>query len=522
MTASTTRLHITPFSPDLLSRILGTEASRVATNISFHSLQTFPENSYGFVDLPEMEAQRIKKKLNGAILKGKKVKVEEARENKRKHTEDEVEDHGEEKGAEEVSQDKKRRKKERNVVAGHELSPDRKVKRGWTESKSEQSKRKRDKSGSNSKPQATSKYTEKDELLYKTKSPKNKLSQQGKKTSKEKRTEDSTVVHEFAKNTSMPSFLRNELSSTKSAVAYEDGKGWLDGEGAVVEQEGKKASKRRKAAAHGIEHEVIQAQPAKSTRSKKVTSAISASEESSVSGSSDDDDSDDVNEESGPIRHTTVTGVNAYDDDTSSSGSSELDSSSDSASDSAANSVMEDNEQDMQTPPPKPAVHPLEALFKKPGKPASSQNINSTDDIIKPSLEVQTSFSFFEPSDDNGSLPPMPMTPFSSQDLNSRELRSAAPTPDTAHPSRMSSIFNGVDSEGELSEMEDDQAKDEPISSRKTRSSKTNQLQAIQTDFEKDFWEKRGENNRAWKARRRAVLKEQRQRENRARRPKNW
>ena len=43
-----------------------------------------------------------------------------------------------------------------------------------------------------------------------------------------------------------------------------------------------------------------------------------------------------------------------------------------------------------------------------------------------------------------------------------------------------------------------------------------------QRQFEKFFCENRGDNNRAWKARRRAVLKEKRQRENRARRPKMW
>lgn len=43
-----------------------------------------------------------------------------------------------------------------------------------------------------------------------------------------------------------------------------------------------------------------------------------------------------------------------------------------------------------------------------------------------------------------------------------------------------------------------------------------------QSEFEKKFWENRGENNRAWKQRRRTVLKEKRQRENKVRKPRSW
>ncbi|KAI9872302.1 MAG: hypothetical protein M1823_008210, partial [Watsoniomyces obsoletus] len=61
-----------------------------------------------------------------------------------------------------------------------------------------------------------------------------------------------------------------------------------------------------------------------------------------------------------------------------------------------------------------PEVHPLEALFKKPQKPASSQ------DIAKPSLELATSnFSFFETADELDDVDDelsVPGTPYSSQD----------------------------------------------------------------------------------------------------------
>ena len=74
-----TRLYISPFTPELLPIVLAPSVLPTASNISFHSLQTFPERNYGFVDLPAMEATKVKKKLHGSILKGSKVKVEEAR-----------------------------------------------------------------------------------------------------------------------------------------------------------------------------------------------------------------------------------------------------------------------------------------------------------------------------------------------------------------------------------------------------------------------------------------------------------
>ncbi|KAF7188743.1 hypothetical protein HII31_09995 [Pseudocercospora fuligena] len=41
-----------------------------ASDISFHSIETFPEKGFGYVELPAMEAQKLKKKLNGTVLKG--------------------------------------------------------------------------------------------------------------------------------------------------------------------------------------------------------------------------------------------------------------------------------------------------------------------------------------------------------------------------------------------------------------------------------------------------------------------
>src|SRR5436190_20310329 len=78
-----TRLHISPLDPSLLETILPPPVRLLATDISLHRIQTFPENSYGFVSLPAMEAEKLMKKLNGSILKGKKIKVQEARPGKK-------------------------------------------------------------------------------------------------------------------------------------------------------------------------------------------------------------------------------------------------------------------------------------------------------------------------------------------------------------------------------------------------------------------------------------------------------
>jgi len=53
--------------------VVGPRLLDSVSNVSYHTLQTFPENSYGYLDIPTMEAEKIKKKLNGAILKGKKI-----------------------------------------------------------------------------------------------------------------------------------------------------------------------------------------------------------------------------------------------------------------------------------------------------------------------------------------------------------------------------------------------------------------------------------------------------------------
>ncbi|KAJ9603475.1 hypothetical protein H2200_012253 [Cladophialophora chaetospira] len=480
MLSGSMRLHITPLNPDLFKAVVGPHLLDSVSNISYHTIQTFPENSYGYLELPTMEGEKLKKKLNGAILKGKKVKVEEARPKKRRRVAE----------SEEVvlAQDLKApsatrakiSKKDRNVVLGQELPLDRKVKRGWTEAKSS-------KSGKKEKSKTApvkSKYTAKDELLFRTKLPPNKqivaATPKEKAKSKKQKKGDHTV-HEFEKSTTQPSFLKQEVGLGINAdLKYVDGQGWVDEAGQVVEKEHEGVTKKREA--------TIPRLRTKRKREKQTDEATSPFDENEdVSKRSDGDD----------------------DEETSSSGSSSASQSDQEIDDKLSSSPRSDGGQiNDQT-----ELHPLEALFKKPSKPASQ-------DIAKPSLEISTSFSFFdeENADDLEEEPIIPLTPFSSQEFRSRGLRSAAPTPDTAHPSRFNSYgSSGLPGDEEMEEEESVQWDNVP-----SKKQPPETASRTTSEFEKKFWENRAENNRAWKLRRRTVLKEKRQRENKARRPKNW
>lgn len=480
MPSATTRLFISPFVPDSLSIVLNPTIERSAKNISFHQIQTFPERNYGYLDLPVADAETLKKRLNGSIVKGRRMKVEEARPMKRKHGEADADarpDHDETQQQDTSLQTRRKKRKEDKVLAGHEMSEGRKVKRGWTEAGKEKSKGDTKKTT-----RPRSKYTESEELLFRTKVPPNKQETRSKSAKKSKKS-TGDVVHEFEKSTTHPKFLKESSAEAKhSELTYIDGKGWADGDGAIVESETSGTRKLRRAAAAPEKKAKKADKPISTAKSTSRATAIEAVEQSNVV----EDGHTEIDTES-----------------TSSEGSSS------SSEDESDDSVEQE-------------VHPLEALFKKPKKPASQE-------VVKPSLEVETAFSFFEKGEDVESEDDMevamPGTPFSSQDLQYRGTRSAAPTPDTAYPSR----FNSYGSSGlpgdeglEDSEHETPVPKKELAAVTKAVASSNKDSASEPSEYEKQFWEKRGDNNRAWKARRRAVLKEKRQRENRARRPKNW
>ncbi|CAK7224897.1 hypothetical protein SBRCBS47491_005710 [Sporothrix bragantina] len=310
-----TRLHITPFDAELLTVVVPASARPDARNVSFHNLQTFPEKRYGFVDLPAEAAEKLRRKLNGAVLKGVKLRIEPARqthEEKEKADEaarikmgkkskdstnltpEQLQRKEEERAA---RKEKKRLDKEKGkkgkLQAAHEelegvqLEPGRQVKRGWTvpdapeDNKksgwSKDKKDKKDKDKSSKKKGERSEYTEGPECLFKTilpanKVPKSKLSLSGKIVSgssndnadvelderalKRKRKEEKkareVVVHEFANWTRIPTFLKSSSGSGASNAHLE----YVEGKGWVDESTG----------------EVVQ--PLKSTRPVAVTGLI--------------------------------------------------------------------------------------------------------------------------------------------------------------------------------------------------------------------------------------------------------
>jgi hypothetical protein len=513
------RLHISPLTPDLLPIILGTIILPIATNISYHSLETFPENNYGFVDLPSMEAERVKKKMNGTILKGRKVKVEEARvEKKRKRGDDEEGEDANGQRAKQAKKDgevtKKKERKERTVLEGRELSPDRTVKRGWTEAKSAELKAKSRKDGKEKRSskkdkkdkstiQQPSKYTTNPELLFRTKIPANKSDivppskKDKEKKAKSKKNRDEKIVHEFERTTKQPSFLKQDVGlGISTNLEYVEGRGWVDTAGEVVEAESERVTRKREATK-------VKTKRNPQTTTKPLIAESPGEEQPSVHPEPD---------------------IEGFAVDDGSDGSSDSNSASEATTPSSTPAPT------TEQPTTSTEIHPLEALFKKPSKPASESQ-----DVPKPSLEISTTFSFLNPDaddleDEDSDAPVVPLTPYSSQEWRSRGLRSAAPTPDTAHPSRFNSYGSSGLSGDEPSQNEDeDEDGDETQTFANTRSnagSKSRESSATGgngvSDFEKKFWENRAENNRAWKLRRRTVLKEKRKRENKARRPKNW
>lgn len=502
MTESTTRLHITPLNPDLLPSVLPPSVRPSATDISFHSLPTFPENNYGYITLPTMEAEKIQKKLNGKILKGKKFKIETARPSKRQRHEEEI--------ADEPPAEKKKSKKskpEDGVLEGFELPADRKVKRGWTESSKKdkhRSDKKKSKNDKKEKPQPKSKYTDKSELLFRTNLPPNRAAEESedKKAKKKKKSSKETIVHEFEKTYTQPSFLRSSGEETKPTTAFDEEKGWIDASGDVKESASKKSRKDNyrpgqvagtKEKRSAKKSKVPESKPESSSESEDWTSSSGSSDESSDSDSDDDssgDSSDDSAMEEAPTdQEPPKTTPSKATPPTSE------DSDSDSNSESESQSV---NKQEEKTEEPvSQEVHPLEALFKRPAPNAEQQ----------PAEDTNAGFSFFgngdiESEDEAQSV--APQTPFTKRDLQDRGLRSAAPTPDTTMINRR---INWNEEDG----MDDDASIDTPVS--KSRNSTVDAKD--DTEFTKWFWENRGDNNRAWKKRRRDAAKEQRQRENR-------
>ncbi|KAI1408660.1 hypothetical protein F5Y13DRAFT_172043 [Hypoxylon sp. FL1857] len=531
-----TRLHITPLDESLLSVVVPSSVLPRARNISYHTIQTFPEKRYGFVDLPTVDADRIKKKLNGAVLKGTKMRVEKAK------PESIPEPTGEANGTEVKKEKKKskKRKREVDVTPGVELEG-RKVKRGWTTTEREmidekRKKSKKDKKSKDGKDGKTkkkkevkSKYTDGPECLFKTKLPdpgsSSKSAEEDTGHKKKKRKSDcEVVVHEFEKTVKHPSFLKTNVEKVNSvATTFKDGVGWVDENGTVVEPV---VSKRPSSnASKSAKAEPKQPGPAPAPdNDDDTTSSSGSSSEDSEGEEASDQEADSSDEEEAGTKPEAKTPSKNLKVDTQAL-TSPISTAKESARPKSSSSITSLT---IKIPPVTPAaakVHPLEALYKRP-------NGNTT---APGRVSEEAPFSFFgadnddieeEEEDDTVGRPSHPpMTPFTKQDFEFRNLRSAAPTPDTAHPSRTFNLWprQGSAEDGEEREDEgeaDEGGKDEDT----TMAGVSNQAAAADgdkqtsvSDFQTQFWESRGDLNRSWRKRRKAASKEKRYRENRAR-----
>lgn len=551
------RLHISPFNPDLLPIVLPQSLLQHATNISFHAIQTSPENNYGYVDLPAMDAEKLKKKLNGSILRGSKMRVDDARPEKAKKatkTDSAGDEISIDDGPVQESSKRGKRKAEKldGVISGVELPGGRKVRRGWTEpapsttgSKAFKSKLKKHETKSKSKP---SSFTTKSECLFKTKLPSNSATND---TTAKKRKRDQpsreVVVHEYANTKKHATFLKDNQGSggVRLASEFVEGTGWIDQDGNLLQED----LVQRRTRSGSIRNSNLQFDAGKvNTRSEAIRGssgipsihvfsvgetieAEDSEDETSSSGTSSSSASDHEGNElvqipKGEIGAHPKSNVDAAEREDSDPNTVIHQARGMSINSSSPTTKTPELVPRDTSPEPNASVgeiHPLEALFKKPKVAASGTP-------RKPSLAVSTSFNFFEPDteegNDNSHL--MPHTPFTQQDFRQRRQRSAAPTPDTAAPGRTfenvwesrsesDNCDNGDDDDQDDvdDENEDDDSAKKADHEKNHSEGKEGSGEKSESDFSKWFWDHRGETNRAWKRRRREAAKERRQTVNR-------
>lgn len=539
--AGYSRLHITPFDPQLLAIIVPPAVLPNARRISYHCLQTFPDKLYGFIDLPTADAAKIKTKLNGATLRGVKINIEPARPETMPAPSPDAVVAGD--GAPIVKKPKsdKKRKRDNLKITGVELGDGRKVKRGWTvtsdeaqtkkkKAKEEDRKQGKPKTKDHAKKQKDrrhqepeSQYIDGPEALVKTRLPPNKIDDSTggpKKKSKKSKNRD-VVVHEFANNTKFATFLKTTQptpATGREGALFVERKGWVDKDGTVLEE----VKSTRPTT-------VPKLQVATMAIHQKATRTNDADDTTSSSGSSGEDGSDAAPSLASPVAQHLKSKMESDSTRPKSSGSMQ--------------SLT------IQIPPATPTtasskVHPLEALYKQqlPGKGGETMDIQAIadpnpftfggghdDDLEDDDLEdddegqgVELIANEEEDSHDRFQGVQLPMTPYSKQEFEWRNTRSAAPTPDTAHPSRFSRLWSH-DGEDDLEDVQEDEQEDieEEVGSRKGELGSGDGdagERAIDpnTDFQTWFWKNRGNLDRSWRKRRREAAKAKRYRENKA------
>lgn len=535
------RLYISPLNARLLPTVLPPSLLQQASNISYHTIETSPEKDYGYVDLPEIEADRLRKKLNGSVLKGSKMRAEVARHQKSATESEQGLPMDSEIIPSNTSRKGKSKARMEGVIPGHELPTGRKVKRGWTEPSSSDvkpTKRRKDTVDKNKKSRTAS-LTGEAECLFKTTLLPNVPSADDTKAGRaKKRTKrDSNrelIVHEFANTTKHASFLRDESGAEgkKTASEYVEGQGWIDEDGNTIEAEPKKRQTRKKA--EETSKETMDSKPRRSRRSSKLEVPVVEvtrpgsknmkggpnEEETSSSGTSSDSESESEvksAEQSPPARKSTRAsarnartksnglGISAAGDD-----EVEVDRIDRLSITRSSATPPPSQEAHPISAPTTNEIHPLEALFKRPNNAASHTP-------KKPNLEVSTSFNLSNPGieEGEGTSVLIPQTPFTQQDIRQRRQRSAAPTPDTAAPGK---TFGDMWADtSDISDVDEDDEQEDATAGKTEDMSTGAKDEKPESEFSKWFWEHRGETNRAWKRRRREAVKEKRQKDKKER-----
>jgi len=528
------RLHVTPLDAGLITAVLSSALLPKARNISYHTIETFPDKRYGFLELPNDDAEKLKKKLNGAVLKGVKIRIGSARPSSIPAPlaeEAMAKEKTSKKTAEVVlppkdKKDKsKKRKRDVEQLSGVVLEEGRTIKRGWTSadepkekrSKKDKEKESKDKKSKDKKKQNKSKYTDHAECLIKTVLPANAApladAENSTPTKKKKKGKSrEVVIHEFERTTKFPTFLKAVAPAGRSGAPPEfvEGKGWVNEAGDVVE-----AVKTRPPPAP----KVLLSRKSKNRDQKSILN-----EESATNSTDDESAAESEPETPAPVDGGSPASEPAASDTSFPSSPVKLEPPRPRSSGSTRSLSI-------RIPPATPSeakVHPLEALYKRSQQPDG--------ETPKAAPDTQ-GFSFFA-NDGQGSAEEdvdtdvgepsvirMPLTPFTRQDLESRGIRSAAPTPDTAHPNRRFTPWEPVNvneeeegDEEELAELagEDSEEDEHGLSnSAAIQGGETNANAA--SDFQTWFWANRGDLNRSWKKRRKTAGKEKRYRENKAR-----
>ena len=531
---SSVRLHITPFTPELYQTLISGKSREFVSGVSFHQIKTFPESAYGYISLPDKEAQRLKR-LNGAVFKGKKLHIAIARPEKWRLVDNMDTVTGENHRRSSKRQRAKSSRRE-NVISGFELPKDRHIKRGWAVPATNGN---RPNTGKRKANLTSSEAVDTSEILFRASFPSNKLPIKPKNDEADKKRKRPTGKITVGKSNNRRK-LQSRLPITDKGMVsqYIDGQGWVDGDQELVEAHIKKQRTEESSISPTQDPTIGSAGDTNDAGQSSVSSkeSIMSLNETSPVQASRLSNGDVVKEETPshssipPVNENTLIGRR------SSLATKNFDkvqrqrqvSFALCEEDQTAKAYATANEVSMIEA--EKEVHPLEKIFKP------SKSIDKGP-ILAP---IQTSFSFFDGNnEDDKQTHESLQTPFTIQDRRRRQIRSPAPTPDTAAIPRKASWpwaenmtkagenkkpgtapLDGHREKGENGDENDDEDENEEVKASSLPEQKdeeaVNHVKKVksESDFAKWFWENRGENNRAWRRRRREAMKTERQRQN--------